>query len=182
MNRAKIQEYIDQRTEERQGTFHDEMVDEHHFVINNHQYEIVKDDNKSFNLERFTDRFSMILSKFDYIVGDWGYDQLRLRGFYSKDNPLFTPERGFDTIQDYLFEECNFGCDYFILHNLEVNLPKHPRRRRNNRRRRRPEISEKRRQLKQPELRKRRHQEVKSVRSKTPHFVIKKRGQNGKTV
>lgn len=174
MNRAKIQDYIDQRVEERKGSFHSRLIDDTHLEISKHVYEIVMDKDNSFNLDSFTDRFSMILSKFNYIVGDWGYGQLRLRGFYDRDNPLFKPDQGVDTIQDYLYEECNFGCHYFILHNLEVNVPKQNRRHRN--RRRRPEIQEKRRKLVEPSLKHRRHQEVKRVRNnKKPHFVIKKR-------
>lgn len=127
MNRAKIQDYIDQRVKERKGTFHSSMQDPTHFEINKHSYEIVHNYRNAFDLDKFTDRFSMILSKFDYIVGDWGYDQLRLRGFYDHHNPLYTPDRGVDTIQDYIYEECNFGCAYFVLHNLEVNIQKRSR-------------------------------------------------------
>lgn len=178
MNRARIQNYIDQRVEERKGVFHSQMVDPTHFLVNKHSYEIVKDDHHSFDLERFTDRFSMIMSKYDYIVGDWGYDQLRLRGFYESTNPLFSSERGVDTIQDYLFEQCNFGCHYFILHNEEVNLPRRRRRRLRRREQRRPELREKRTKLAAPALKKRQHQEVKTVRqNKHSHFVIKKRSE-----
>ncbi|WP_251547144.1 YutD family protein [Limosilactobacillus caecicola] len=180
MNRAKIQDYIDQRTEERRGVYHAKMEDEQRFIINNHPYEIVKDDDHSFDLDKFTDRFSMILSKFDYLVGDWGYGQLRLRGFYSSDNPLYVPGRGTDTIQDYLYEQCNFGCKYFIIHNLEVNIPRHSRRRRTKSRRRRRSVGyrEKRVPLKEPNLKQRHHQEVKTVeRNRQRRFVIKKRGE-----
>ena len=31
-------------------------------------------------------RYSDILDKYDYIVGDYGYDQLRLKGFYKDSN------------------------------------------------------------------------------------------------
>ncbi len=36
-------------------------------------------------LERLNERYNDILDKYDFIVGDWGYDQLRLRGFYKDD-------------------------------------------------------------------------------------------------
>lgn len=126
-----MQDLIDQRTEERAGTFRvSEMVD-NQFSINKHQYELVKNYKDCFDLNRFVDRFSTILTKYDYIVGDWGYDQLRLRGFYSEDNPLFIPNRGIQTIDDYLYEECNFGCAYFIVKNMDVNIPHHIHHRKN---------------------------------------------------
>ena len=110
MNRAKIQDYIDQREEQRSLIYHIEEKDQTHFTINGHPYELVKDYRDGFNSEKFAERFSSVLSKYDYIVGDWGYDQLRLKGFYDDDNPLFEPELGTDTIEDYLFEYCNFSC------------------------------------------------------------------------
>ena len=33
----------------------------------------------------FNQRFSEVLTKFDYVVGDWSNEQLRLRGFYKDD-------------------------------------------------------------------------------------------------
>lgn len=177
MNRAKIQDYIDQRVAERKGTFHSAMVDEQHFVINKHPYTIVADEHGSFDLDRFTDRFSMILSKYDYILGDWGYDQLRLRGFYDSQNPLYHPERRVETIQDYLYEQCNFGCDYFVIHNEEVNIPRNAKsNRRHGRNRHSRPFREKKDRLTSLNIRKRHHQEVQSVkRHNKRHFVIKKR-------
>lgn len=178
MNRAKIQDYIDQRTEERKGTFHSVMQDPSHFTINKHPYEIVDNYRNAFDLDKFTDRFSMILSKYDYIVGDWGYDQLRLKGFYAPENPLYNAEQGMETIQDYLYEACNFGCAYFVLHNLDVNVQRHGRKRRSPRHRRR-DFQEKHTKLTQPNLKQRHHQEVKRVRQgRKPHFVIKQRGSD----
>ena len=91
MNRAKIQDYIDQREEQRSLIYHIEKKDQTHFTVNGHPYELVKDYRDGFNSEKFAERFSSVLSKYDYIVGDWGYDQLRLKGFYNDDNPLFEP-------------------------------------------------------------------------------------------
>ena len=73
---------------------------------------------EAFDLTVFNQRFSEILTKFDYIVGDWGNEQLRLRGFYRDDRP----EEGdlkISRLQDYLIEYCNFGCAYFVLENPE---------------------------------------------------------------
>lgn len=49
--------------------------------INNICYEVLKDEREAFNEEAFRGRFIDVLSRYDYIVGDWGYNQLRLRGF-----------------------------------------------------------------------------------------------------
>ena len=41
MNRAKIQDYIDQREEQRSLIYHIEKKDQTHFTVNGHPYELV---------------------------------------------------------------------------------------------------------------------------------------------
>ena len=60
-------------------------------------------------------RYSDVLLKYDYILGDWGYGQLRLKGFFDDRNQKSTYETKISTLQDYLYEYCNFGCAYFVL-------------------------------------------------------------------
>jgi uncharacterized protein YutD len=83
--------------------------------IENVCYEIVEERREGFNEEAFRDRYSDILTKYDYIVGDWGYGQLRLKGFFEDNNQKAGYDSKISTVQEYLFEFCNFGCAYFIL-------------------------------------------------------------------
>ncbi|MGM9907753.1 YutD family protein [Limosilactobacillus sp.] len=177
MNRAKIQDYIDRREEQRSDLYHFTAQDHTHFTLNGHPYELVKEYRDGFNGLELAKRFSNILSKYDYIVGDWGYDQLRLRGFYDNGNPQFNPEQGVDTIEDYLYEDCNFGCAYFIIHNDDVRVPRHRHRGRKS-----PVIKERRRRLKQPSVRHRSHQHAERVKGSNHQqkFVIHKRQQGAK--
>ena len=177
INRSKIEEYIEKRQLQRQGTYRVLMQDSEHFLINNHAYTLVVDYKNAFDAEALADRFSSILSKYDHIVGDWGYGQLRLHGFYSSDNPQYNPEQGVQTIQDYLYEDCNFGCAYFIVHNQEVQQPRKPHRsgRRSSNRRKSSgngkkhqsgaAVKEVRQSLRQPPLKERRNQEVRRVKT-----------------
>ncbi|MGO3050359.1 DUF1027 domain-containing protein [Staphylococcus casei] len=83
--------------------------------VNEQYFEIIEDYRASFDEETFANRYSDILDKYDFIVGDFGYDQLRLKGFYNDTNKKAELSKRFSTIQDYLLEYCNFGCPYFIL-------------------------------------------------------------------
>lgn len=78
-------------------------------------YTLETDYREAFKPEDFTNRYSDILAKYDYIVGDWGYGQLRLKGFYDDQNAKATFDTKIGTLQDYLYEYCNFGAAYFVL-------------------------------------------------------------------
>ncbi|MBM7704596.1 YutD family protein [Metabacillus iocasae] len=78
-------------------------------------YEIVKEEKEGFNEEAFRGRYIDVLARYDYIVGDWGYNQLRLRGFFDDQNQKATYDTKISTLQDYLQEYCNFGCSHFVL-------------------------------------------------------------------
>ncbi|RWR06971.1 YutD family protein [Siminovitchia fortis] len=88
-------------------------------AIQNKQYELVEEFRDGFNEEALRARFSDILIKYDYIVGDWGYGQLRLKGFFSDDNHKASFDTKISTLSDYLYEYCNFGCAYFVLRKVD---------------------------------------------------------------
>ncbi|MGE6629959.1 YutD family protein [Bacillus sp. NPDC077027] len=84
-------------------------------VIQNATFDIMKDVKEGFNEEAFKARYSDILNKYDYIVGDWGYNQLRLKGFFDDQNQKATFDTKISTLDEYIYEYCNFGCAYFVL-------------------------------------------------------------------
>ncbi|MDM5361083.1 YutD family protein [Peribacillus sp. ACCC06369] len=87
--------------------------------INNMTYEIIEDERDGYNEEAFKARYSEILTKYDYIVGDWGYGQLRLRGFFDDSNQKATFDTKISTLSEYLYEYCNFGCPYFVVKKIK---------------------------------------------------------------
>ncbi len=124
MDREKMKQLIAERQEQRADIFKVEREDETAFTINGHQYQLVANYRDAFDTDKLGERFSTILSKYDYIVGDWGFEQLRLKGFYAANNANAQKNQMVDTIQDYLYEYCNFGCAYFVIQNLDVRTPK----------------------------------------------------------
>lgn len=79
-------------------------------------FSLVENVKEAFDMTVFNQRFSEVLNKFDYIVGDWSNEQLRLRGFY-KDNRTEETLEKISRLQDYLLEYCSYGCAYFVLEN-----------------------------------------------------------------
>lgn len=94
-------------------------------VIGNKSYEVLEDHRNGWNAEAFRSRYSEVLDRYDYIVGDWGYNQLRLKGFYRDNHPKAPKELTYSAMSDYINEYCNFGCAYFVIHkSKEIKDPK----------------------------------------------------------
>ncbi|HEQ0956010.1 TPA: DUF1027 domain-containing protein [Streptococcus pyogenes] len=78
---------------------------------------LLEDVKNAFDTTSFGQRYTEVLLKYDYIVGDWGNEQLRLKGFY-KDSDDIKKTNRISRLEDYIKEFCNFGCAYFVLENL----------------------------------------------------------------
>ncbi|WP_081751119.1 YutD family protein [Paenibacillus sp. FSL R7-277] len=88
-------------------------------VIGGKGYELMLDHKDGWNPEAFRGRYSEVLDRYDYIIGDWGYSQLRLKGFYRDNHPKVNRDTAISGMVDYINEYCNFGCAYFVLHKLK---------------------------------------------------------------
>lgn len=89
------------------------------FQIGGKVYEVMINHKNGWNAEAFRGRYSEILERYDYIVGDWGYNQLRLKGMYHDGQSKIAKESQFSFTTDYITEHCNFGCAYFVLRKVK---------------------------------------------------------------
>ncbi|KRM24437.1 YutD family protein [Latilactobacillus graminis] len=96
-------------------------------------YEVVVNYHEGFDAEKLNERYNEVLAKYDYIVADWGFEQLRLKGFYKTSNKRANKDQLINTLQDYLYEYCNFGCAYFVLERQGKPVIKNENRRSNRR-------------------------------------------------
>lgn len=83
--------------------------------VQGQRYELLEDFRDGWSEEAFKERYSEVLNKYDYVVGDWGHEQLRMRGFFENDRKKVPHDFKIGTLEDYLLEYCNFGCAYFVL-------------------------------------------------------------------
>jgi uncharacterized protein YutD len=90
-------------------------------TVNQLTYELIAEHREAWNEEAFIKRYSDILTKYDFIVGDWGYEQLRLRGFYEDNNRKAPFDSRIETLPEYILEYCNFGCAYFVVKKVKAN-------------------------------------------------------------
>lgn len=144
---------------------------------------ILENVKNAFNATVFSQRFSEILLKYDYIVGDWGNEQLRLKGFYKEESKAKNRQPYIGYLDDYLKEYCNFGCAYFVLENPnpkeikgEDNEPQR-RKRRDNRKKKHFNKNEK--VNPQDKLRREKsqtRQAMREIRDAKKNFIIRKKG------
>ena len=84
-------------------------------IIKNVSYEIIKDVGDTVKLASLDEIVTDYYDNFDYIVGDWAYGKVRLKGFYENDNKNVKEHNNIKNVDKYLENNCAYGCKYFIL-------------------------------------------------------------------
>lgn len=79
------------------------------------KYNLKENYNDAFNIEEFKERCTDYFKPYDFIVGDYAYGKLRLKGFCKKGTDNFNKYNDEEKIQSYLKNDCAYGCSYFIL-------------------------------------------------------------------
>lgn len=89
--------------------------------LNNIEYEIMEDEKKCFDQEEVQGKLNDVdyFDNYDYILGDYAYDKLRLKGFYSSNNKNVKEINNYKNIKNYINEYCSYGCKYFILKKID---------------------------------------------------------------
>ncbi len=84
-------------------------------ILNNNEYEIVKDYKNAFNLEETEQLATDYFIDFDYILGDYAYNKLRLKGFYDDNNKKANEINKYSYLSEYVDKYCAYDCRYFVL-------------------------------------------------------------------
>ncbi len=84
-------------------------------IINDVKYIVKKDYNDAIDVEEIKAKMTDYFLDFDYVVGDWSYSKLRLKGFYESNNKNVKDINNINNLDDYLTNYCAYGCKYFVL-------------------------------------------------------------------
>lgn len=79
------------------------------------EYDIIKDEEGCFDTEEFNNLVTDYFKPYDYILGDYSYGKLRLKGFYRDENKKSTPINKLSYLEEYIKNYCAFNCKYFLL-------------------------------------------------------------------
>lgn len=84
-------------------------------ILEGNEYELIEEYKEGFDLEILEEKYTSYFQDYDYILGDWAYGKLRLKGFCEKGNKLFKKINDYASIKDYIKENCAYDCRYFII-------------------------------------------------------------------
>lgn len=84
-------------------------------TVDDHNFEIIENFKDAFNQDDFSKLFTDYFYNYDYIIGDYVGNQLRLKGFYNDNNKKSKNLNKFSKKDDYIKNMCVYNCRYFIL-------------------------------------------------------------------
>ncbi len=88
-------------------------------TINNIKYEVIEDNKDAIDNDLLQEKITDYFDDYDYILGDWAYGKLRLKGFNDKNNKKYKSLNDIKNVQKYIKDNCAYGCRYFILKKIE---------------------------------------------------------------
>ena len=83
--------------------------------INNVEYEVLNDVKDAIDIDLLSEKITDYYDSFDYIVGDYAYGKIRLKGFNDKGNKYFKPINDINNLDKYINESCAYGCKWFCI-------------------------------------------------------------------
>lgn len=81
--------------------------------INGKDYTIISDVREAIDIEILSSLVTDYFDDFDYIVGDWAYGKLRLKGFFESSNPKCKKTNDIAFVESYIEKKCAYGCKWF---------------------------------------------------------------------
>ncbi len=88
-------------------------------TLDNINYELIEDYKNGFDLESLKEKFTDYFYDYDYILGDWSYDKLRLKGFCERKNKICKRINDIKFKDDYIKNLCSYDCRYFLIKKVD---------------------------------------------------------------
>lgn len=87
--------------------------------LDNIKYELMENYKDGFELDAVKEKFTDYFYDYDYILGDWSYGKLRLKGFCNRTNRKCNRINDIKYKDKYIKELCSYECRYFILKKID---------------------------------------------------------------
>lgn len=87
-------------------------------TINEKKYKLITNYKDAFDNKEIEEKMTDYFDEYDYIVGDYSYGKLRLKGFCKKENKKLNVINDFENLDKYLKTQCAYECRYFVLERI----------------------------------------------------------------
>lgn len=87
--------------------------------IENNKYNLIENYKDGFDLETVKEKYTDYFNDYDYIIGDWSYGKLRLKGFCTKLNKMCNKINDIKFKDNYIKDLCSYECKYFVLEKVK---------------------------------------------------------------
>ena len=94
------------------------------YSLNEEEYTLEKNYKEVFNYEEVQEKCTDYFKDFDYILGDYSYGKLRMKGFYDESNKKVKELNNINNLEDYLENQCAYNCGYFLLKKSKEKVDK----------------------------------------------------------
>ena len=94
------------------------MITLENIVLNEKKYIVIKNEKEAIDVEPLTEKLTDFYDEYDYIVGDWAYGKVRLKGFFKKDNKKVKAYSDISNLEKYLKNNCAHGCKWFQIERI----------------------------------------------------------------
>ena len=89
-------------------------------IVDNIVYQIIENKNDCFDFEAFKEKYTDYFEPYDYILGDYAYNKLRLKGFCDPKNKKFNVINDISLKDTYLKNQCAYQCNYFLIKKKKI--------------------------------------------------------------
>lgn len=83
--------------------------------LENTEWELTEEYKEGFDEAALKERYTDYFEPYDFIIGDWSYGKLRLKGFCKKVNKICNKLNDIKYKEEYIKELCAYECKWFLL-------------------------------------------------------------------
>ena len=83
--------------------------------LGNNNYEMMENYKDGFDLDAVKEKYTDYFDEYDYILGDWSYGKIRLKGFCNRTNKKCNRINDIKFKDSYIKDLCSYECSYFVL-------------------------------------------------------------------
>ncbi|MDD3452663.1 MAG: DUF1027 domain-containing protein [Bacilli bacterium] len=93
-----------------------------YLFINDLKYELIENYKDALNIDELINKMTDYFNEFDYVIGDYSYGKLRLKGFCNKDNKNYKDINDINNLKIYINDFCAYDCRYFVIKKISDEI------------------------------------------------------------